>query len=73
MVWDVKMQNNYTRIVRHMYTNIKYCVNSWNSYTEYFKCAVGVGKGEVVSPILFSLFIDDLELFAMLCKLWSDI
>ena len=38
---------------------------SCNSFTEYFQCAIGLRQGEVMSPVLFSLFIDDLELF---CK-----
>ena len=27
------------------------------------ECAIGLKQGEVISPILFSLFIEDLELF----------
>ena len=51
------------RIVRNMYANIKSCIKSCNSFTEYFKCAIGLRQGEVMSLVLFSLFIDDLELF----------
>ena len=28
-----------------------------------FECAVGLKQGEVISPALFSLFLEDLELF----------
>ena len=33
------------------------------SYSDFFECAVGLKQGEVISPLLFSLFIEDLELF----------
>lgn len=36
---------------------------SYNSYSEFFKYAVGLRQGEVISPVLFSLFVEDLELF----------
>ena len=51
------------RIVKDMYFQVKSCVKCCNSYSEYFECAVGLKQGEVISPLLFSLFIDDLELF----------
>ena len=34
-----------------------------NSYSDFFNCAVGLKQGEIMSPMLFSLFIEDLELF----------
>ena len=46
-----------------MYNNVKSCVRGCNSLSEYFNCVVGLKQGEVMSPILFSLFIEDLELF----------
>ena len=30
------------RIVRNMYANIKSCIKSCNSFTEYFQCAIGL-------------------------------
>ena len=51
------------RIVKNMYSQVKSCVRGCNSYSEFFECAIGLKQGEVLSPILFSLFIEDLELF----------
>ena len=51
------------RVIEDMYNKVKTCVRGCNSYSEFFDCAVGLKQGEVISPILFSLFIEDLELF----------
>ena len=51
------------RIVKNMYSQVKSCVRGCNSYSEFFECAIGLKQGEVLLPILFSLFIEDLELF----------
>ena len=51
------------RIIKDMYNKVKSCVRGCNSYSDVFDYAVGLNQGEVISPMLFSLFIDDLELF----------
>ena len=51
------------KIFKDMYNQVKTCVRACNSYSEFFECAVGLKQGEVISPLFFSLFIDDLELF----------
>lgn len=51
------------RIGRDMYQKVTSCVRNCNNYSEYFEYAVGVKEGEIMSPILFSLFVEDLELF----------
>ena len=51
------------RIFKDMYNQVKTCVRACNSYSDFFECAVGLKQGEVISPLFFSLFIDDLELF----------
>ena len=50
------------RIVEEMYENVKSCVKSCTSYSDYFRYSVGLRQGEVMSPILFSLFVEDLEM-----------
>ena len=51
------------RIIKDMYNKVKSCVRGCYSYSDFFDCAVGLKQGEVISPMLFSLFIEDLELF----------
>ena len=51
------------RIVKDMYHEIKFCVKHLNSYSDFFSYSVGLRQGEVISPVLVSLFLEDLELF----------
>ena len=46
-----------------MYKKVKTCVRECNSYSDFFECAIDLKQGDVISPILFSFFIEDLELF----------
>ena len=45
-----------------MYTNVKACVRVDGFYSEQFKCSTGLMQGEVLSPILFSLYVNDFEM-----------
>ena len=49
--------------IKLMHNQVKACVRGCNSYSDFFECAIGLKHGEVISPLLFSLFIEDLELF----------
>ena len=62
-LYKLGLKGKILRIVRDMYTSVKSCVKSCSSYSDYFKYAVGLRQGEVMSPLLFSLFIEDLELW----------
>ena len=46
-----------------MYDCVKCCVRHCGNYSEFFEVSVGLKQGETLSPILFSLFIEDLELY----------
>lgn len=50
------------RIIRDMYTKVKARVKVCNTYSDFFECAIGLKQGEVMSPVLFALFLEDLEL-----------
>ena len=49
------------QLIKDMYKHVKACVRGCNSSSEYFNFEVGLKQGEVMSPVLFSLFIEDLD------------
>lgn len=51
----------FLRIIQNMYNEIKSCIRYNNESTEFFKCEIGVRQGENLSPILFSLYLNDLQ------------
>ena len=57
------IQGKMLRIIRDMYSNVKSCVKQMSSFSDYFSYSVGLRQGEVMSPLLFSLFVEDLELY----------
>ena len=51
------------KIIRSMYSQAKSCVRHFGSLSDFFKCDVGLLQGEIISLILFSLFLADFETF----------
>ena len=45
-----------------MYNCVKARVRSGDALTDYIKCTSGVKQGDICSPVLFSLFINELTL-----------
>ena len=48
-------------IIRSMYKKIKTCVQSEGMLSEFFMSNVGLLQGEVLSHMLFSLYVNDFE------------
>ena len=48
-------------LIKNMYSNIKSCISHNNNISGFFSCEKGVRQGENLSPLLFSLFLNDLE------------
>ena len=72
MVWRVglwrkllntNIKGEFFRIIHNMYQNIKSCVKVENVTSDFFTCNTGVRQGENLSPLLFSVFLNDLENF----------
>ncbi len=57
-------------LIKSLYNNIKSCVISNNNMSDLFGISRGVRQGENLSPLLFSIFVNDAEecLFAKNCK-----
>ena len=45
-----------------MYESITCCVKHLNTLCNFFECEIGLLQGEIMSPILFSVFLNDIEL-----------
>ena len=50
-------------VLKNMYKDIRSCVSHNDKMSPYFICNNGVRQGENLSPILFSLYLNDLEEF----------
>ena len=48
-------------LIRSMYSEIKLQVKHMGSLSDLFSSNVGLLQGEITSPIMFSLFINDIE------------
>ena len=47
-------------IIISMYNDIKSCVSYNGKCSDMFSCQVGLREGEILSPIMFSLYVNDL-------------
>lgn len=54
------VRGNFFEIIRHMYTDCNACIRSEGLLSDNFKCVTGVRQGDVLSPNLFNLYINDL-------------
>ena len=57
------------RVIKNMYEDIKSCVSINNQTSSYFTNNTGVRQGENLSPLLFSLYLNDLESYFETCRL----
>ena len=55
------INGKFFSVIYNMYQHIKSCVSFIKSYSPFFKNNCGVRQGENLSPLLFSIFLNDLE------------
>ena len=55
------INGKFFRIIQNIYSNIKNCITINNEKSNFFQSNCGIRQGENLSPILFSLFLNDLE------------
>ena len=56
------VNGNILAIIRSLYDNVKCCVKYNNEISDFFNCKNGLLQGEVLSPILFSMYVNDCEM-----------
>jgi hypothetical protein len=58
--WDEDVRGKMWRVVKSMYSTVQSAVLIGDEKTEWFELYTGVRQGCVMSPILFSLFVNGL-------------
>lgn len=62
-LWDALIRKGvggkYLNAIKSLYANLKSCVKTTKGLTDYFHCSIGTRQGCKCSPIIFSLFIND--------------
>ena len=58
----------FINVIKNLYRNIKSCVMNNGHRSSYFDSYVGVRQGENLSPMLFALFLNDIESFSLNMK-----
>lgn len=68
-LWSKLLKSNVNgkvfNVIFNMYQDIKSCVSSLGEQSAFFNSYSGVRQGENLSPVMFSLFLNDLEDFLM--------
>lgn len=60
---EVRIDGKFFNVIYNLYLNIKSCVSSNNEKSPFFSSFCGLRQGENLSPVLFSLFLNDLEAY----------
>merc|ERR1711891_137287 len=55
------IQGKILNVIKNLYAQIKSCVFLNGEKSDFFISARGVRQGENLSPLLFSLFVNDIE------------
>ena len=56
-----EINRNFFRVIHNMYQNIKSCVSVGGENSLFFTSNCGVRQGDNLSPVLFSMILNDLE------------
>ena len=66
LLWTILSKNGVKgklfRCIKSMYQEVKLKVRDGGKFTDYINCTRGVKQGDVCSPILFSLFINEVAI-----------
>ena len=58
---DQGLDSKLFKVIRSIYDEIKLCVKHSHCFSKIFECKAGLLQGEILSPIMFSLFVNDIE------------
>ena len=55
------INGNFLGVIKNMYKNIKSCISAKGQFSNFIESNIGVRQGENLSPILFSMFLNDVQ------------
>ena len=58
---ETNINGNVFKVIFNMYENAKSCVKNETMISGIFACNMGVRQGENLSPLLFSIFLNDFQ------------
>lgn len=62
-LYHLGLDGKLLKMFRSMYNIVKSCVKHSDSYSDFFNISIGLRQGLNNSPVMFALFLEDLELF----------
>ena len=66
-LWNKLLNNGingkFFKVIFNLYQNIKSCITLNSSNSVFFESFIGLRQGENLSPVLFSIFLNDIELY----------
>ena len=60
---SLNINGKILNVIKCMYENAKSCIRINNETSDFFACKAGVRQGDNLSPLLFSLYLNDLQNF----------
>ena len=67
LLWEkllsININGRILKVIQNIYSKSKSCVKTNIGVSDFFFCNVGLRQGENLSPVLFSIFLNDLKSF----------
>ena len=60
-VLKLNIEGKVLTVIKNMYDRAKSCIKHNGKLSDFFACNVGVRQGENLSPLLFSIYLNDLQ------------